>query len=108
AGPTLVPSSTTAVLGTIPVGQVTAVELNVTNSGGAPNSVSLNPPSGGTNGTLDFFPGPAFSTSTGSCLTFDQATGNLISNPIAAGASCVLGIYMLPTHFGARADTMKF
>ena len=86
---------------TIPVGQLSEQDVQVTNTAATALQIDLTT-SSNANGSIDFFPGPAVNASgIGTCLDL-----NLTPAMIPPQQSCTLGVYFLPTHFGLRTTTM--
>ncbi len=88
--------------GEVPVGQIWVQNVVVTNTGGA--TLQINPSMSGSATSLDFLVEPAYPATATSCLSIVNNTR--VSASIPAGATCTLGIYFLPTHFGARSTTL--
>ena len=103
AGSALTSTSPTA-FGDVPVGQIAAQDVIVTNTGAS--QVNIDPNMETNVNSFDFLIGPAVTPTATSptCLSF--GTNDLIPAPIPGGTKCTLGIYFLPTHFGARSTTM--
>ena len=80
-------------------GQQGEQQLVVTNHGSS--TVSIIPTTTSSNGSIDFLLALAAGTS---CTKI--VNNQVQAEPIAAGASCNLGIAFVPTEFGARSTTM--
>jgi hypothetical protein len=90
--------------GSIPVGQLTVKNVQVTNSPAAPapTTIDVNKTNALGNGLFDYFVGPPIPSTANNCI--DE---NFNPVPIPAGANCMMGVYFGPDHFGPRNSAQK-
>ena len=99
-------STSPTAFGEVPVGQLDAQDVVVTNTS-TTTALKIDPSNSSNVNSIDFLIGPALAPTATSPTCLSLGANDLIPASIPdSNGHCTLGIYFLPTHFGARSTTM--